>query len=108
MTAVPASASCHTCATDCVETWGQRVALTWIERYQRAFDGRPSPCRFFPTCSQYSHEAIAIHGTRRGLWLTVRRLVRCRPFGPSGFDPVPEPAPRQDAGSPRTTVRRDA
>ena len=35
-----------------------------------------------------------MHGTRRGLWLTVRRLLRCRPFGPSGFDPVPEPRHR--------------
>lgn len=60
-----------------------------IAAYQRAFEGRPSPCRFFPTCSEYSREAIETHGSARGLWLTVRRLVRCRPFGPSGFDPVP-------------------
>jgi len=60
-----------------------------IEAYQRAFEGRPSPCRFFPSCSEYGHEAISVHGARRGAWLTARRLVRCRPFGPSGFDPVP-------------------
>ena len=60
-----------------------------IAAYQRAFEGRPSPCRFFPTCSEYSREAIEVHGSGRGLWLTVRRLARCRPFGPSGFDPVP-------------------
>jgi putative membrane protein insertion efficiency factor len=89
-------------------TWGQRHALAWIERYQHAFAGRPSPCRFYPTCSQYSHDAIELHGTGRGLWLTLRRLARCRPFGPSGFDPVPEPAPRQVARSSRPTVRRDA
>ena len=63
--------------------------LRAIAAYQRAFDGRPSPCRFFPTCSEYSREAIETHGSGRGLWLTMRRLVRCRPFGPSGFDPVP-------------------
>jgi putative membrane protein insertion efficiency factor len=68
----------------------QRRALRWIESYQRAFAGRPSPCRFYPTCSSYAHEAFEVHGTRRGLWLTVRRLLRCRPLGPSGFDPVPE------------------
>jgi uncharacterized protein len=60
-----------------------------IGTYQRAFEGRPSPCRFFPTCSEYGREAIEVHGAGRGLWLTVRRLSRCRPFGPSGFDPVP-------------------
>lgn len=64
-------------------------AVLW---YQRAVDGRPSPCRFTPTCSSYALEALHTHGTGRGLWLTVRRLVRCRPFGPSGWDPVPEPA----------------
>ena len=68
-------------------------AVLW---YQRAVDGRPSPCRFTPTCSSYALEALHTHGTGRGLWLTVRRLVRCRPFGPSGWDPVPEPADRVD------------
>jgi putative membrane protein insertion efficiency factor len=73
-------------------TWSQRQALRLIEMYQRAFAGRPSPCRFFPTCSCYAHEAFEVHGTARGFWLTVRRLSRCRPLGPSGFDPVPAPA----------------
>jgi putative membrane protein insertion efficiency factor len=65
-------------------------AVLW---YQRAFAGRPSPCRFFPTCSSYAIEALHVHGNARGLWLTTRRLMRCRPFGPSGFDPVPERSP---------------
>lgn len=60
-----------------------------VESYQRATDGRPSPCRFTPSCSAYAREALLAHGTRRGLWLTVRRLARCRPLGPSGWDPVP-------------------
>ncbi len=67
----------------------QRLMLRAIGCYQRAFAGRPSPCRFFPSCSEYCREAIETHGAGRGLWLTVRRLLRCRPFGPSGFDPVP-------------------
>jgi len=46
-------------------------------------------CRYEPTCSRYSYEAIETHGVRRGLALTVRRLARCRPGGGSGFDPVP-------------------
>lgn len=63
-------------------------AIRW---YQRGAEGRPSPCRFFPTCSAYAVEAVEVHGAGRGGWLTLRRLVRCRPFGPSGFDPVPDP-----------------
>lgn len=57
--------------------------------YQRAMEGRPSPCRFTPSCSSYAVEALQVHGSARGLWLTVRRLARCHPFGPSGWDPVP-------------------
>jgi putative membrane protein insertion efficiency factor len=69
----------------------QRLLLRAVHWYQKAAEGRPSPCRFFPSCSEYSREAIEVHGAGRGTWLTVRRLSRCRPFGPSGFDPVPEP-----------------
>jgi putative membrane protein insertion efficiency factor len=61
-----------------------------VDWYQQAMEGRPSPCRFTPSCSSYAREALIVHGTRRGLWLTARRLLRCRPLGPSGFDPVPE------------------
>ena len=64
-----------------------------VIHYQRAVDGRPSPCRFTPSCSAYAVEALSIHGTVRGFYLTLRRLLRCRPFGPSGWDPVPELAP---------------
>lgn len=75
----------------------QRWALAAIDVYQRAAEGRPSPCRFTPSCSTYAREAFELHGSRRGGWLTLRRLLRCRPFGPSGYDPVPEldgePAP---------------
>jgi putative membrane protein insertion efficiency factor len=60
-----------------------------IVAYQRAMEGRPSPCRFTPSCSSYALEALEVHGRRRGLWLAVRRMLRCRPFGPSGWDPVP-------------------
>jgi hypothetical protein len=68
------------------------AAISW---YQRAFEGRPSPCRFYPSCSSYAREALEVHGTARGLRLTVRRLARCRPFGPSGFDPVPDATPSE-------------
>jgi hypothetical protein len=46
-------------------------------------------CRFFPTCSEYSIEALRVHGALRGSWLSLRRLLRCHPFGGHGYDPVP-------------------
>jgi hypothetical protein len=46
-------------------------------------------CRFYPTCSNYALEAIELHGVWRGGWLTLRRLGRCHPFHPGGFDPPP-------------------
>jgi uncharacterized protein len=46
-------------------------------------------CRFTPTCSQYAIEALKKHGVFKGLWLTVRRLSRCHPWGGHGYDPVP-------------------
>ncbi|MFK7919635.1 MAG: membrane protein insertion efficiency factor YidD [Ilumatobacter sp.] len=76
-------------------TRSQRWALASIEWYQRMAAGRLSPCRFYPSCSAYAHEAYEVHGARRGSSLTFKRLVRCRPFGPSGYDPVPELADRR-------------
>jgi putative membrane protein insertion efficiency factor len=50
-------------------------------------------CRFAPSCSEYAMTALAKHGAVRGSWLAVRRLARCHPFHPGGFDPVPEASP---------------
>ncbi|MCX4349304.1 MAG: membrane protein insertion efficiency factor YidD [Alphaproteobacteria bacterium] len=49
----------------------------------------PGCCRYRPTCSQYMIEAIQIHGICKGLWLGTKRMLRCHPWGGSGYDPVP-------------------
>jgi hypothetical protein len=67
-----------------------RSLVALFKGYQLLRMGRVSPCRFTPTCSHYAIEAVDRHGARRGLALAVHRVGRCRPGGPSGFDPVPE------------------
>jgi uncharacterized protein len=61
-----------------------------IRGYQRGISPvLPASCRFSPSCSQYTLEAVERYGVVRGGWLGARRLVRCHPFNPGGFDPVP-------------------
>jgi len=62
------------------------------------FIGGPgSGCRFTPTCSDYMLEALRAHGAARGLWLGLRRIARCHPWGAHGYDPVPgcNPSPKR-------------
>lgn len=77
--------------SDRPSTQGPVVSLLMfaIVVYQRARAGRPSPCRFYPSCSQYGMEALKTHGALRGGSMTVQRVLRCRPGGPSGVDLVP-------------------
>lgn len=56
-------------------------------------------CRFFPSCSDYAIEALERHGAARGSWLAARRLCKCHPYHPGGFDPVPETRAASSASS---------
>ncbi|MFZ5512361.1 MAG: membrane protein insertion efficiency factor YidD [Pseudomonadota bacterium] len=68
----------------------KRILITALRAYQYAISpllGRN--CRFFPSCSEYAVEAVAKHGGGKGAWLAVKRVCRCHPWHPGGFDPVP-------------------
>lgn len=70
--------------------WPWTALLIWlIDLYQRGASGRPSPCRFTPSCSTYAGEALRSHGALRGLALVIWRILRCNPWGGQGYDPVP-------------------
>jgi len=60
-----------------------------IGLYQAFRAGRASPCRYWPTCSEYAAEAVERHGAARGSLLALRRVLRCHPWGGHGVDPVP-------------------
>jgi putative membrane protein insertion efficiency factor len=49
----------------------------------------PPSCRFYPSCSHYGYEAISKYGALKGSWMAVKRVARCNPFNPGGYDPVP-------------------
>ena len=68
-----------------------RLALCAVRGYQRAISpSLGNVCRFQPSCSHYAYEAIERYGFWRGVSLAARRILRCRPFGASGYDPVPD------------------
>lgn len=78
-----------------------RALLAAVGFYSRAISpALPPRCRFAPTCSAYAAEAVAVHGAARGSWLALRRLLKCAPWHPGGFDPVP--APRAGRAAPGT------
>lgn len=68
----------------------KRVPLLAISLYQKIISPYlPSACRYSPTCSHYSHEAVEKYGIVKGAWMGLGRLARCHPFGGQGYDPVP-------------------
>ena len=73
-----------------VSRWTGRLLILPIRGYQRFISPlTPAVCRYQPTCSQYAVEAITKHGPVKGLWLAIKRIARCNPWGGSGYDPVP-------------------
>jgi len=81
---------------------GQRLVLLPIELYRRLVSplkAVPS-CRFHPTCSSYAAQAVRDHGAAVGLVLAVRRVLRCHPWNPGGFDPVPPRSARHGGHGP--------
>jgi putative membrane protein insertion efficiency factor len=67
---------------------GMALGLIWL--YQMTISQITLPsCRFVPSCSQYTYEAIEKYGFFRGMWMGMKRLVRCHPFNRGGYDPVP-------------------
>ncbi|MBU1049754.1 membrane protein insertion efficiency factor YidD [Candidatus Bipolaricaulota bacterium] len=68
----------------------RKMLIFPIRVYQRVLSPLlPNRCRFYPTCSHYAVEAIEKHGAIRGLWLATKRILKCHPLHPGGFDPVP-------------------
>jgi len=68
---------------------GKKTAKLLIHGYQQLFSFREPTCRYFPSCSEYTDEAIENHGVTKGSWISMKRLLRCHPWGNSGYDPVP-------------------
>lgn len=68
----------------------RRILVLFVRAYQVVISPMlPPSCRYYPSCSAYAIEALEKHGAWRGGWLAVRRISRCHPFRPGGFDPVP-------------------
>lgn len=68
----------------------KQLVLALIRFYQRYISpGLPPSCRFYPTCSHYTYEAVTRYGVIKGGWLGIKRILRCQPWSPGGYDPVP-------------------
>ncbi len=67
---------------------GRRFGIAMIKLYRVVFAWLPSSCRYEPSCSHYTEQAIAKYGLVKGSWMGARRIARCQPWGGSGYDPV--------------------
>lgn len=66
------------------------LLILFVRGYQVALSPLlPAACRYYPTCSHYAIEALEKHGALRGGWMAIKRIARCHPFRPGGYDPVP-------------------
>jgi putative membrane protein insertion efficiency factor len=66
----------------------KRIGIGLIRLYRVLFAWLPSACRFEPSCSRYAEQAIEKHGLLKGSWMAARRIGRCHPWNPGGYDPV--------------------
>lgn len=67
----------------------KKISTFLITLYQKISALTPSRCRFYPTCSEYTKQAILKYGFIKGCWLGIKRIVRCHPLNEGGYDPVP-------------------
>jgi len=73
-----------------VRRWPRRAVMTLIRAYQMTLSHVVfTQCRFTPSCSQYTFDAVDRHGALKGSWLGLKRILRCHPLHPGGFDPAP-------------------
>jgi len=67
----------------------KKILLFLIKIYQKLSSLTPPKCRFYPTCSEYTKQAITKHGVLKGGWLGIKRICKCHPLNEGGYDPVP-------------------
>lgn len=78
-----------------------QLLMLLIRVYQRVLSPLLGPvCRFEPSCSRYAHECLRLHGAAKGSYLGIRRILRCHPWNPGGYDPPPAPGSPPPASHP--------